>query len=96
MGSGYYHTAQICSKCGRVITDNVEEKPETLEKFCTVCGGETVTKCPSCDSPIRGLYRVPNIASKHLQQAPSYCHNCGKPYPWTQARAKIVPPNLFP
>jgi hypothetical protein len=43
----YYHTAQICLN-GHIINESIEEYPEKNEKFCSLCGSETITECPSC------------------------------------------------
>lgn len=82
---GTYHQAQICLN-GHTITSFVDQCPELREKFCSKCGAETVTNCSNCGAPIRGDYDVPGVidfASTYLP--PSYCHNCGEPYPWTRS-----------
>lgn len=84
-----YTTAQIC-KNGHIITSNIEHEPEKCEKFCQKCGAETIISCPSCGEPIRGdrEYLIPSFDGnikqwEYLPIAPSYCINCGNPYPWT-------------
>lgn len=79
-----YRTALICSKCGRVITPNLEDEPDRAAKYCTACGGEVISQCPECQAKIRGSYIITGLGGKHerLDEAPRFCHNCGKPYPW--------------
>jgi hypothetical protein len=78
-----YTSAQICLN-GHVIADNTESKAR-LSKFCSICGAETITDCPSCYTNIRGYYTGDNVEDWHTDKAPAYCYHCGKPYPWTLA-----------
>lgn len=81
---GTYRTAQICLN-GHEITTSADSSPELTENFCSKCGAATITKCPNCNAPIRGYYHVEGVLSLgHKYKVPSYCHNCGKPYPWTK------------
>lgn len=82
---GIYRVAQICLN-GHCITYRADTSPELKSNFCPQCGARTITHCPSCNSPIRGEYDVPSVfvlGGKYTP--PRYCHNCGNPYPWTQA-----------
>ena len=83
---GYYNTAQICTN-GHIITDSYDTSPELRQNFCDKCGAKTIITCPSCNYKIRGDYEVSNVAflGSTMSSAPSYCYNCGKPYPWTEA-----------
>jgi hypothetical protein len=87
-GGGYseppsqYKTAQVCIN-GHSTTDDVESSPELMSKFCPSCGGETITACPNCNAPIRGHFYVPGVFSNRAYHPPAYCHDCGKPLPWT-------------
>lgn len=84
---GYYRTAKICQN-GHMITNNVESS-ENHDKFCSKCGAETITQCRFCRAAIHGIYIVPGYIGKYPPTpVPSYCHNCGKPYPWTEAFLK--------
>jgi hypothetical protein len=41
----------------------------------------TITQCEACNTKIRGHYL------RHLSlnfDVPKFCHQCGKPYPWTE------------
>ncbi|NRY58845.1 hypothetical protein DE169_004073 [Clostridium acetobutylicum] len=81
---GTYRTAQICLN-GHEITTSANTSPELMENFCSKCGAATITNCPICNTPIRGSYHVEGVLSLgHEYKIPSYCHNCGKPYPWTK------------
>ncbi|WP_234121147.1 DUF2321 domain-containing protein [Clostridium hydrogenum] len=80
----YYHIAQICLN-GHKITTAADDSPELKENFCSKCGAATITNCPDCNTSIRGYYEVEGVFSLgNKYKVPSYCHNCGKPYPWTK------------
>ena len=90
MSTGSYDVAQICSN-GHIANDNFHRHPAHNKIFCEKCGSQTITTCQSCKSPIRGQYHVPGIPiSKKLDSAPGFCHNCGKPYPWTEEKLKAA------
>lgn len=76
-----YHHATICLN-GHVIS----KYQSNAEKFCSKCGTETFSFCPSCKNPIRGLYNPSNIAilGDRPYDKPMFCYECGSPYPWTQ------------
>lgn len=82
---GYYDTAQICLN-GHIISRSINGNSSVMEKFCTKCGAETICKCLNCGERIRGRYEVEGIIDLTIDTspAPSYCHNCGNPYPWTE------------
>lgn len=50
-------------------------------KFCSKCGAETIDSCPHCSEKLP-LLNSPTIVKNY--KVPSYCSNCGKPFPWTQ------------
>ena len=77
-----YDVAQICLN-GHYITGYAISSPEFTKKFCTICGAKTITACPVCNTPIRGKYSDWFGPTKNI--IPNYCHNCGKPYPWTES-----------
>lgn len=81
---GVYKTALICLN-GHMVNDAMEDYPEQNEKFCSDCGAETIHQCRNCGTNIKGYYYVEGVLSLSVKEPPSYCHNCGKPYPWTQA-----------
>lgn len=80
---GNYRVAQICMN-GHVITDSADAYPQHKENFCSTCGKPTIMSCPECDTPIRGDYYVTGFGGSSNYKKPLYCHNCGKPYPWTK------------
>lgn len=81
---GYYHTAQICHN-GHLICNSVDRDFEFSQNFCSKCGAPTIKSCPSCSSPIRGTfnYDCDDLIIIDTPTVPSYCHACGKPFPWT-------------
>ena len=82
---GYYHIAQIC-KNGHMINSEADSSPELNENFCTICGAETIMNCPQCGAYIQGHYEVPNVwIVGEVTPVNYFCHNCGKPYPWTES-----------
>ena len=76
-----FYNAQICLN-GHVISYYSED----IEKFCSQCGAKTITSCPNCGTNIRGMkdYDIPTIGAVYT--LPSYCPECGSPYPWTQSK----------
>jgi len=80
---GYYQVAQICLN-GHCTCSSVDDDPEFSQNFCKTCGAKTITECPSCNAKIRGSY---NNEGSYFGQycVPSYCYNCGAPYPWTKS-----------
>ena len=86
---GYYRTAKICLN-GHKITDNVEGF-DNHDNFCSQCGAEAITKCEFCGATIHGIYFVPCYVGKYAPiPVPSFCYNCGKPYPWTETFLKTA------
>lgn len=82
MGADYYRTAQICEN-GHVLTSDFTNTDKEVS-FCPECGAKTITACPRCGKSIRGNGVYANIAVTSPYRRPSYCHACGKPYPWTE------------
>lgn len=90
-----YDVQQVCEN-GHQITDCYNIRPEKQKKFCQKCGAATITACPGCGKEIQGAQigvtqswadartgRKTMIPEVHAD-VPSYCLNCGKPYPWTE------------
>ena len=83
----WYDTAQICTN-GHVINEQLISSPHINKKFCDRCGAPTITKCQYCRATIKGPYHFgPNTSS---WTRPSFCDDCGKPYPWTEATVKAA------
>lgn len=83
----WYDTAQICTS-GHVINEQLISSPHINKKFCDECGARTITKCQHCRATIKGAYHFGPNTSSWTQ--PSFCPDCGKPYPWTEAKLKAV------
>jgi hypothetical protein len=84
-GSGpapHYRTAQVCLN-GHPVTEDTELSPQRMSNFCAICGSATITTCPGCNAPIRGRYFTPNALVLSSYHPPSFCHERGKPMPWT-------------
>ena len=58
-------------------------------KFCELCGAPTMYKCPHCNEEIEGYKKGDYVGSiGYGTPVPDFCHNCGKPYPWTINKLK--------
>ncbi|MBA7702278.1 hypothetical protein ES703_111038 [subsurface metagenome] len=95
MSDNQYDIAQICNN-GHIITSRFTSRPESRKKFCDKCGAKTITSCENCNSPIRGYSRPiiddsgGLVMGSSLSAPPSFCPDCGKPYPWTEAKLKAA------
>ena len=81
----YHDVAQICLN-GHVINSSSQTYPQFNKKFCDKCGAETINACPSCQKPIRGKYHSRGVISVGGLPTPPFCAECGKAFPWTEAR----------
>lgn len=84
----YYDTMQVCEKNGHKITDWYDTSPEVRQDHCQMCGSKTIIKCPSCQTKIRGYRHFKSIVGGTGPEAPLYCHQCGKAYPWKENLVK--------
>jgi len=89
MSQSYYETAQVCLN-GHVITMQYESSIEFRSKHCGYCGESTIVECSNCNTKIRGHYHVPGIIGFYTEAVSSYCHECGKAYPWTEAKIEAA------
>ncbi|NEZ50199.1 DUF2321 domain-containing protein [Clostridium botulinum] len=81
---GYYKTSIICEN-GHLVTGDSNGN-NIDNKYCRKCGAKTITSCLKCETPIRGRYKIEGFADlTSYNYVPSYCHNCGEPYPWTKS-----------
>ena len=80
---GEYRKAEICLN-GHRTTGDFEHSGELASPHCSNCGEETIRKCQSCKSFIRGDYHTEGVFWPADSQAPGYCYECGEAYPWTQ------------
>lgn len=79
-----HDTAQICLN-GHFINGFYHDAPQFRQDFCKQCGAKTIIQCQDCNAEIIGYYR--NAAPINLRpDVPSFCNNCGKPYPWVAAK----------
>jgi len=87
--AGYYDTAQVCRN-GHVITSHYNNCPSHRQEFCDQCGESTLTKCENCGTGIRGNYDVHGVATASPYVTPSFCHACGRAYPWTTQKLQVA------
>lgn len=73
-----YYNAIIC-KNGHVIS----AIGDNTDKFCKICGSETITACTQCQTPIRGKICNDMLLIGINYELPAYCYKCGAPFPWT-------------
>jgi hypothetical protein len=83
-----YCEAQICVQGDIQFSDGTPFDPTT---HCTKCGSECIDQCLSCKAPIRG--RMKYSAGAYI--CPSFCHGCGKPYPWMADKLRTAKELLF-
>lgn len=88
-----YNVACICLN-GHVISQFAATQPEHSTKFCSTCGDVTIKACRHCATSIRGHYSVPGVVGFYDYHRPSFCFNCGQPYPWTE-RAIVAATELI-
>ncbi|OGS27900.1 MAG: hypothetical protein A2297_07305 [Elusimicrobia bacterium RIFOXYB2_FULL_48_7] len=87
---GYFDIAQICLN-GHLINSRMKEAQQHNKNYCDICGKATINKCQKCDKEIHGYHHGGgNEFSYSLDKVPSCCYNCGKPYPWTEAKIKAT------
>ena len=84
--SSNFDIAQICEN-GHVANSSTQDFPQFNQKYCKRCGSPTITNCPECNAPIRGVYR--EVFSTGYT-APGFCIECGKPFPWTESKLKAA------
>lgn len=89
MNGDWYDTAQICLN-GHLINARVRSSPEHSRNRCPDCGEPTITECKSCNAIIHGFYHMAGVAYWDAPKVPSYCHNCGTPYPWTVSKREAA------
>ncbi len=92
MNGDWYDTAQICIN-GHVINSCSVKLPEHNKKFCNKCGAPTITNCQNCNATIRGEYHQEHVIKAIYYNEltlSSFCPECGKPYPWTEAKLKAA------
>lgn len=84
-----HYTMLVCEN-GHVITDVLEDLPYT-DKFCSMCGARTISRCPSCGVKIRGAELFSAVETDgHFPPPQRYCPECGAPMPWTQSKMEAM------
>lgn len=82
--------AHICTN-GHVISSASETSEIRSIKFCTKCSAPIIGKCSFCSANITGKYSAEMFGiSGQRYDRPAYCHNCGKPYPWTESALEAM------
>lgn len=86
--------AAICEK-GHIETSTLKISEDFNKKYCNKCGEKILISCPHCGEYIPGGHievdSNPDFALINGPQyvdeceLPSYCHECGKAYPWVQS-----------
>jgi len=89
MREDWYDVAQICLN-GHVINASSRRYPQYNKKFCDKCGAATITSCQDCNTEIQGRFYSPHLIDCTRYKIPSFCYNCGKPYPWTKTKLKAA------
>jgi len=88
-----YDTALICLN-GHLINDSKMNESQLNQYFCEKCGEKAIEECQNCNCKIKGSYWYEDsyfiIRKDDLSQIPSYCHNCGKAFPWLQKSFEAV------
>ncbi|OIO75840.1 MAG: hypothetical protein AUJ85_01890 [Elusimicrobia bacterium CG1_02_37_114] len=85
-----FDTAQICLN-GHIICSGIKVHPEKKQKYCQLCGSETITKCNHCSTDIRGNYTPGQYNPTPMDKIPPpYCYSCGKPFPWTESKINSI------
>jgi len=78
---GKYRVAQVCPN-EHLATTTADQNRELWEAICSQCSEAT-----TCSAPIRGDYHVEAIfGSGGDYEPPSFCHNCGSQFPWTERK----------
>lgn len=80
-GGNWHDVMQVCLN-GHKITEYAQSQPESCQKFCELCGAETIDKCPECNTSIRGYRHIEGVFHTRQKPLPKYCIECGAPYPW--------------
>ena len=83
-----YDSALICTN-GHLINDSYNLEPQHNKKRCPQCGAATICNCPGCAHEVQGRYYGDGV-TRGLYRPPNNCHECGAPYPWTEARLRAI------
>jgi hypothetical protein len=80
---GTYDTMQVCMH-GHRINPRHRGAPQFNRVCCPDCGEKTITTCPECKVPIKGIYTPPGLVTLPPPPPPvkPFCDSCGMAYPW--------------
>jgi hypothetical protein len=67
---------------GHVITDRLRGCPEQALSHCDRCGAATLSRCLTCGQELPGALPLPGPVPIGSRRPPSYCGQCGAPFPW--------------
>ena len=81
-----FKIAAICKR-GHVYSKDISGKP--LAERCEECGSQIITKCPSCETDIRGKEEIENVFVATKYKSPDFCFSCGGPFPWVSRQGRI-------
>lgn len=87
--SSWYDVGQICEN-GHLINSATKDSPDNNKNFCDKCGAKTITTCEKCNAEIQGYHHYPNVFGSTKIPVPSFCIECGEPYPWTKTRIEAA------
>lgn len=89
-----YDIQQVCEN-GHQITGCYQIRESERQQFCQKCGALTIIACRTCGKEIQGDEIENDVLMDEWSRGwhsidssvvPSYCRNCGKPYPWTESK----------
>ncbi|NNB42270.1 DUF2321 domain-containing protein [Pseudomonas chlororaphis] len=87
---GQQDAQQVCLN-GHQITDSYHYSPDFRQRHCSQCGAETIHKCQSCGTEIRGDYHVDGFfALGDSTPVPTNCEGCGAQFPWTRKKQELA------
>ncbi|HVC96105.1 MAG TPA: DUF2321 domain-containing protein, partial [Pirellulales bacterium] len=84
-----YDVGLVCLN-GHGINSSAASSPEFNAKCCKKCGQPGVDACLKCSTKIRGSCHIPGVVSFASWDVPSFCHECGAAYPWTERRSAAL------
>jgi hypothetical protein len=80
---GIHCDAQICIN-GHL--QHCDGSPFDRKAHCSKCGAACIDECLHCKMPLRGA----EIHKPVYYERPSFCHGCGRPYPWMEDRLRTA------
>jgi hypothetical protein len=84
VADSWYDVAEVCFN-GHTSNSSTVHFSQHSKPFCDRCGAKTISACPTCSTPIRGMYHVPGVVGFSSYHPPAFCYQCGAEMPWTAA-----------